>query len=132
MKLKLKENPVECLKFTAVIGSMFGLIWTLTWGRGIHQGPWWAGWIPGIVATILCSLFPRGFRGFYRVGTTLFFYLGQAMGTLLLFLFFILVLTPLGVILRLLGKDLLRLKKQQDVDTYWQTTRGTGGHDKMF
>ena len=70
--------------------------------------------------------------GFIGVGTTLFFYLGQAMGTLLLFLFFILVLTPLGVILRLLGKDLLRLKKQQDVDTYWQTTRGTGGHDKMF
>ncbi len=132
MKLKLKENPIDWLKFTAVIGTMVGLIWTLTWWKQVHAFAWWYGWIPGAVATLLCAVFPFWFRGFYRTGTTAFFYLGQFMGTILLTLFFIFIMTPLGLVLKLTGNDLLKLKKDTTLSTYWQEPRKTGGHKKMF
>lgn len=132
MKLKLKENPIEWLKFTAVIGTMLGMIWTLGWWKQIHSQPWWYGWIPGAFASILCALFPSWFRGFYRIGTTAFFYLGQIMGTIMLTLFFIFIMTPLGFVLRLTGNDLLNMKKNPSATTYWQEPRKTGGHEKMF
>ena len=99
MKLKLKEQPIEWLKFTAVIGTMAGMIWTLAWWKGMHGFEWWYGWVPGVLASVLCAVFPAWFRGFYRAGTTFFFYIGQIMGTILLTLFFVLIMfnTTLGV-----------------------------------
>lgn len=132
MQLKLKEEPIEWLKFTAVMGTMLGLIWSMSLWQGWHQWAWWLGWIPGLAATGLCALFPQWFRGFYRVGTTLFFHIGQVMGRILLTIFFLLILTPLGVILRWTGNDLLGMKKQPNADSYWKEPRQTGGHDKMF
>ena len=32
---------------------------------------------------------------------------------------FFTVLTPIGFILRLMGKDLLKLKKKENIKTYW-------------
>lgn len=132
MRLKLKENPIEWLKFTAVIGTMFGLIWTLVGYKGWHAQAWWWGWIPCALATALCALFPKWFRGFYRTGTTFFFHIGQLMGKVMLTVFFILIVTPLGLFLRIAGKDLLQLKKNPNVETYWCPPGKTGGHDKMF
>ncbi|MBT5925940.1 MAG: hypothetical protein HOH33_04925 [Verrucomicrobia bacterium] len=132
MKLKLKEQPIEWLKFTAVIGTMVGMIWTLGWWKEIHGFDWWHGWIPGAIATGLCAVFPAWFRGFYRIGTTIFFYIGQFMGILLLTLFFLLIMTPLGFFLKLMGNDLLKFKRNKTSQTYWQEPRKTGGHEKMF
>ena len=132
MKLKLKENPIEWLKFTAVIGTMAGLLWTLGWWKQMHGLSLWYGWVPGIVATLLCAFFPSWFRGFYRTGTTAFFHLGQFMGTILLTLFFIFIMTPMGFVLRLTGNDLLELKLDPTAPSYWHEPRKTGGHGKMF
>ncbi len=132
MKLKLKENPIEWLKFTAVIGTMAGLLWTLGWWKQMHGLSLWYGWIPGLAATILCTIFPSWFRGFYRTGTTAFFHLGQFMGTILLTLFFIFIMTPMGFVLRLTGNDLLELKLDPTAPSYWHEPRKTGGHGKMF
>ena len=54
------------------------------------------------------------------------------MGTILLSVFFIGMMTPLGLVLRLTGKDLLKLQRDTNVSTYWQEPRKTGGHEKMF
>ena len=132
MKLKLKENPIEWLKFTAVIGTMTGLLWTLGWWKQMHGLSLWYGWVPGIVLTFLCAVFPSWFRGFYRTGTTAFFHLGQFMGTILLTLFFIFIMTPMGFVLRLSGNDLLELKPDRTASSYWKEPRKTGGHGKMF
>lgn len=132
MKLQLKENPIEWLKFTVVIGSMIGLVWTLGAYKGWHVQAWWWGWIPGLAGTACCAAFPKYFRGFYRTGTTFFFHVGQVMGKVMLTAFFVLIATPLGLALRATGKDLLKLKKNPNTDTYWRSPGKTGGHDKMF
>ena len=45
--------------------------------------------------------------------------LGQVFNPLLLGVVFFLVVTPIAVVLRLLGKDLLHLKSKSDLKSYW-------------
>jgi len=42
------------------------------------------------------------------------------------------VLTPLGLLLRLMGKDLLGLKKVSGAATYWQSARATDQLDTQY
>jgi hypothetical protein len=46
-------------------------------------------------------------------------------------LFFV-ILTPFGWILRLLGKDFLRLKPPSDMQTFWQSARQDGSLDRLY
>jgi hypothetical protein len=45
--------------------------------------------------------------------------LGRPAGRLLLWLLFFGVITPLAVLLRLFGKDILRLKRDVGAASYW-------------
>src|SRR5256885_17217061 len=90
--------------------------------------------VVGIAAftLIVCALRPRLFRGFYRAGMTISFYIGQVMGRILLTVFFILVVTPLGLLLRLAGKDLLQLKRPPGAGSYWRPAKTSNQVDCLF
>ena len=133
MKLKLKENPNEWRKFTAVMAGALAVLAWLLQARGILPRAWLVGgWAALASAVVLSLLAPRWFRGFYRVGMTVSFHIGQAMGKVLLTLFFLLVLTPLGLLLRLFGQDLLKLKRNRTATTYWQPTKTNREFDRLF
>jgi len=134
MKPKLKENPREWIKFTLASCAALALLAALTYWRKRAFGP-------GVLAAILAALAiaagcclarPAWFRTFYRGGMTLGFYVGQVMGRVLLTLFFVCALTPLGLLLRLLGKDFLRLRKDPKAATYLRTAKPLGPLDKQF
>jgi Saxitoxin biosynthesis operon protein SxtJ len=127
MQPKLKENPREWLKFTAVMALLVTVLSFLLVRRAFPV-------IVGIaaVALIVCALRPRLFRGFYRGGTAISFYIGQVMGRILLTVFFILVVTPLGLLLRLSGKDLLQLKRPSGASSYWRPAKTSNQFDRMF
>ena len=59
-------------------------------------------------------------------------HVGQVMGRLLLTVLFLLLVTPLGLLLRLLGKDLLELKRRPDAASYWHVAKKPGPLDRMF
>ena len=46
-------------------------------------------------------------------------FLGNFIAPIVMAIIFFAVVTPTGLILRLMGKDLLRLKKNKDKKTYW-------------
>ena len=46
-------------------------------------------------------------------------FLGVIVSPVVMGLVFFLVVTPIGLIMRFLGKDLLRIKKNKSVSTYW-------------
>ncbi len=133
MKPKLKEEPREWLKFTAVMEVLAGaLAVSLHWKKVIPR-PALVGVLVFLVAALLlCWSRPRLFRGFYRAGMTASFYVGQVMGRVLLTFFFLLVLTPLGLLLRLMGKDLLKLKRPANAATYWTESRPNHHFDRQF
>lgn len=131
--LRLSEKPLEWIKFTAVIG---------TGVNGVLALLWWKGALPGAVcliaaglalAAIVCaSVRPRWFRRFYRGGMAVSFQIGQMMGRVLLTLFFFLIVTPMGLALRMLGKDLLRLKRKPSLKSYWHAAKNGREFDRMF
>jgi hypothetical protein len=132
MKLKLKEEAKEWLKFTAVMAVVVVAVAVLLLRRKIIGTEALAGIaIAQVLALGVCAVRPRWFRGFYRVGMTASFRVGQALGWVWLTLFFLLVLTPLGLLLRAFGKDLLSMKRRK-ADTYWRAARPPGGFDRQF
>ena len=127
MQPKLKESPREWLKFTAVMTLLVSVL-SFMLARRVF---------PVVVAIaaftlIVCAVRPRLFRGFYRSGMTISFYIGQVMGRILLTIFFILVVTPLGLLLRLTGKDLLQLKRPPGASSYWRPGKTSNQFDRMF
>ena len=47
------------------------------------------------------------------------FFLGSIVSPVLMGVVFFLVITPIGLFMRFLGKDLLRISKSEFVSTYW-------------
>lgn len=131
--LRLKENPREWQKFVAVMGVVANL---LAWV------PWWRGHLPLAVPVLVASLAllalvaaliqPRWFRGFYRGGMKVSFQIGQVIGKVMLTIFFFVVLTPMGLLLRLLGKDLLQLERRRDDQSWWRPAKDNREFDRMY
>ena len=131
--LRLKEKPIEWIKFTAVIGVAVNAVLWLLWLRGVLPIA-----VPfvvmaiAILSVIVAVIRPCWFRGFYRGGMTVSFHFGQIIGKILLTLFFFLFVTPLGIVLRLFGKDLLRIKRTPGEETYWHQAKNSHEFDRMF
>lgn len=133
MKLKLKEDPKEWFKFTMVMALVVVIITALL----IHTKK-----LPPIALVLVgallhftlvaCWVRPLWFRGFYRAGMTVSFRIGQVLGFVWLSIFYLLIVTPLGLLLRLAGKDLLALKRVKSLTTYWREAKPPGPFDRMF
>ena len=133
MKLQFKEDPKEWRKsaLLALLGPAI-LISLLRWRRHLSVNVWLA--VLGAIAVLAVGalMWPRHCRGWYRLSLRLGFYSSQFVGRVVLAVLFIFILTPLGIVLRLAGKDPLRLKRPRDSDTYWHPAPSPGPLDRLF
>ena len=133
MKPKLSEKPRDWIQFTISVCIATALVFLLlVRRRTIHRELMWIGFAVLSGAVVLSVLRPIWFRPFYRSGMTVSFYLGQFVGRILLLLIFLVVLTPLGLILRVLGKDLLHLKRDSAAESYWRSAKRSVNLDRQF
>lgn len=138
MRLRLKEDPREWRKFSwALAGALVLATALLVWRQhAVGTGTTVLGVLAlGVLAT--GTLRPRWYRPVYRVAMTGAHYAGQVFGRVLLAVVFLVLVTPLGLLLRALGKDLLHLQEpnpQPDGEhvSYWHPTRPPGPLDRMF
>jgi len=130
---RLKERPGEWQKFALVWTLAVGLasVWFLLRGR---LGKLAFCMIETVLAGALiwCLVQPRRFRSLYRSGMTLSYHVGQLLGRVMLTFFYVLILTPLGLMLRIAGKDLLNLKITPGATSYWQKARAPRGFQQQF
>lgn len=133
MKVKLKEDPKEWRKTTLLTAlGVVILSSLLRWRRVLPSSSWAAVLaVSGIVA-MTAWLWPRWYRGFYRVSMQIGFYSSQAIARVILALLFVVLLTPLSLVLRLVGKDPLQLKHVQGSTSFWHPTKETSPLDRMF
>ena len=133
MKVKLKEDPREWRKTTLLTTLGVALLSSLLRWRGVLANRSWLTVLAamGLVSLAAC-FFPRLFRGFYRVSTRVGFFLSQVIAGVVLALIFVLLLTPLSMVFRLAGKDLLQLRRRRAAETYWQAAKETGPLDRLF
>lgn len=133
MKLKLKEQPNEWRKFTLVwcvaIPSITYLLARKGWAPVLGVK---AAAAVSVLVAVLALIAPRLFRGFYRAGMTVSFHVGQVMGKVILTVVFVIAVTPMGLLLRAMGKDLLELKRDPKKESYWKPSRKVGTFEQQF
>jgi hypothetical protein len=133
MKLKLKEDPKEWRK--AALMSALGLALMsslLRWRRVLPATAWEFVLCLLAAVAVAAALRPRWFRGYYRFSAKLGFGLSRMAGYAVLALLFFIVITPLGLVLRMFGKDPLRLRRPVGAESYWSEVRGQSSLDRLF
>ncbi len=80
-------------------------------------------WGAGILVCLLGLFKPTLVRPLYTVLMVVFLPLGWLMSTLLLGILYYLILTPVGLALRIKGRDPLRVKRRQ-ASSYWLDRKG--------
>ena len=133
MRARFKDTPRERRKFLVSLSIMLSVVVAVLLWRAII--PWPSAWLAwGTVAGMLCVglAWEAAGRCVHRAGMMLGFCMGRVFGTLFLLLLFFVVLLPLGLTLRLFGKDLLQMRKWPPVaESYWKIPRPPGSLDRM-
>jgi hypothetical protein len=103
--------------FGLVMAAFFALVCLLPLLRG-HRMRGWAAGLSGVF--ILAGLLaPKILAPLNRIWTALGVALHHVTNPLVLGIFFYGVFTPLGWVLRRMGKDFLRLRSAPDATSYW-------------
>jgi hypothetical protein len=133
MNIRYQENPSAWRKSTllTVLGLAI-LSGLLRWRHVLSTGQWLVVLAVLGGAALLAALRPRWFRGYYRFSTWAGVWSSQYVARVFLALLFFLVLTPAACLMRLLGKDSLRLKRSEKTESYWTPAKQGGSLDRLF
>jgi hypothetical protein len=130
--LKIRDNPKEWRKFAALLAgvALAGIIYYAIRGRLAANSAVFSGVATLVLFGFLMS-FPRVVRPLYLGWMTIGHYLGQFTGRILLTVLFLLVVIPLGLVLRIMGNDLLHTRRQ-DLPSYWETPHRQENLERLF
>jgi len=117
MSETISLNKTELRNFGIITGAifaiLFGLLLPWLFERGIPYWPW-------IIAGVLIPwalLHPKSLDPVYRMWMKIGHVLGWINTRIILSILFYAVFLPTGLIVRLIGKDLLK-RKLENIDTY--------------
>lgn len=114
-KISLDKRSLR--KFGVTMGIAFFVISALIFVKHRH------GFTPGLAVSgvfFAVGLFtPHLLRPVYISWMKFAYVLGWVNTRIILLLVFFLIFTPIGLVLKLLGKDLLDRKIEKDKETYW-------------
>jgi hypothetical protein len=103
--------------FGQVFAGFFVLMSGLSWWRG-HTAWHWA--LPVAAAfLILAYTYPKALSPLNKLWLKLGLLLYKVVNPIVLGLLFFLTITPIGFVMRLAGKDFLRLKLDANANSYW-------------
>jgi len=116
-----------------MVGGIFLLIglWPILFG-GEAPRIWAVG--IGLMLMALGLVFPGSLAHVYRAWMAVGHVLGWINTRIILGIFFYAILTPFGLVMRLLGKDFMRLKPAPNADTYrvGREPRGSSHYKHQF
>jgi uncharacterized BrkB/YihY/UPF0761 family membrane protein len=113
----LSTTPRDLRKFGLLVGGVFAAIGVWLLLKHKPAGPWFAA--PGGLLMLLGLVTPRALRHVYVGWMAMAFTLGTVVSTVVLTLFYFLVITPTGLGARLLGKDFLSQKLNPAAKSHW-------------
>jgi len=114
---ELKTGTRELRNFGLLVGGVFAVLGLLFLVRGKAAYPWLL--TPGLVLVSLGAIAPSTLKYIYLGWMGLALALGFVVSHVILTIFFFLVITPIGLIARLAGKDFLHLKLDRQARSYW-------------
>lgn len=115
---RLKATRRDLRNFGILFFVVLGIIAGLRGLRGHGDWPYFAAF-SGLF--LLAGLIVPGIlKPIYKAWMAFAIVLGWFMTRVLLTVTFFLVFTPMGILTKIMGKDLLDLKWDPDADTYWK------------
>lgn len=114
---QLKTGGRELRKFGLLVGGVFALLGVILLLRHRPAAPYFL--IAGALLILPGLIAPRILKHIYIVWMSLAIVLGFIVSGILLILFFLLVITPIGWAARCLGNDFLNLKLDRPAASYW-------------
>lgn len=130
----LKTSPRELRKFGLAVGGVLAVLGLFFLLR--HKPLWPFLLWPGALLVSLGVVIPRTLKWIYVGWMSLAFVLGFVMAHVILTLFFFLVITPVGLLARMLGKDFLSLKLDRTASSYWipreQRTKSPAEYERQY
>jgi hypothetical protein len=114
---ELKTGPRDLRKFGLMVGAVFVALGILFLLRHKASYPFLL-W-PGVFLILFGAVAPRVLKYPYIAWMSVAFTLGFVMARVLLTICFFLLVTPIALIGRLVGKDFLNRKLNRDATTYW-------------
>jgi large-conductance mechanosensitive channel len=121
----MHENLDRLEEIKVSSNGSFGMVFTLVflvvgiWQVSTEKSLGWYFFASAILIFIVAIKFPSLLGPFNRVWFKFGLLLGQVVNPVILGLVFFLVVTPIGTVRRLLGKDSLQLKPKPNLKSYW-------------
>lgn len=125
----IKGDKKELKKFGLTFAVVFIILGSLFWWRGKNY--YFYCFIFSSVFLITSLLLPLLLKPIYKLWMTLALVLGYVMTRVILSVLFYFILTPVGLIARLLGNQFLDLKIDKSKESYWnyRKTKPFNKHD---
>lgn len=120
IRLNTKPTARDLRVFSTLWLVFFGVLGFVAWRRGAEQALVVLGLIGGVGGGV-GLLFPAAMRHVYLASIYLTFPIGFVMSYVVLGSVYFLVLTPTGLIMRLVRHDPLRRRFDPGQKTYWKT-----------
>src|SRR5437879_5261967 len=114
---QLKTGERELWKFGWLVGGVLAALGSFMWLRHKTYFPYFLA--PGLVLVACGFLLPKTLKYVYIAWMSVAIVLGFIVSNVILTVFFLLVIAPIGLMARLCGKDFLSLKIQREAPTYW-------------
>jgi hypothetical protein len=114
----IKETPKDLRKFGLTIGTVLFLIAAFLFFTDKSSYIYFA--VPGLILIVSGILSPSILKPFNKVWMMVAIILGWFMTRFILSVLFYLILTPIGIIAKISGKDFLKLNIDKTKTTYWE------------
>jgi len=125
-KRQLRVFGLSALAASVVLAGVFVLLWglALVWAiAALAIG----------AAILLCSLVsPRAAKIVYIALSAVGLPIGMVVSFILLAAFYFLLLTPIALVFRLIGRDSLHRRFDRAADSYWIARKPTASLDRYF
>jgi hypothetical protein len=116
--------------FGLVFGAVFALLCALSLWH--HSANWLIWFFAAMVVLIAALAFPRSLRPFNAAWMKFGILLQALVGPLALGVLFFLCITPIGIFMRLSGRDPLRRRYDADTESYWIIREPPGPYPDFF
>ena len=120
----IKQSQRDLCNFGLTMGIVLGVIGTVLFIKTSSLYPWF--WAIGGLFIFLGLVFPLLLKPLYWPWMIFAVILGWFMTRLILALLFYLVVTPIGIITRILGKLSIEISWKQKADSYWSPMHTDG------
>jgi len=110
-------EPGSDRSFGLIVGGILTAIGGYRYFAGLELYLWLMA--PGLVLVSLGLFIPKMLHPLNLLWMKLGLLLGRIVTPIVMFAVYVVAIVPIGAILRLSGKDLLKLKTQEGSSTYW-------------